>query len=255
MKAGTIFDCMRQEYGITPDAQHSACMVDLLGRAGQLDEAHDFIKKMPIQPDIGVWGALLAACRIHCNLELGAYAAKILFELDPENPGYYVLLSNIYAAAGKWDDAATFRTLMKERGLKKAPGCSLIEVNNTVNTFVVGDRSHPQTEKIYATLETLVGKMEEAGYIPNTDFVLHDVDEEAKEHMLGTHSEKLAISFGLIHTSPGTPIRIMKNLRVCGDCHNMTKFISKICKREIIMRDLKRFHHFKDGVCSCGDYW
>lgn len=144
---------------------------------------------------------------------------------------------------------------MKERGLEKAPGCSLIEVNNTVNTFVVGDRSHPQTEKIYATLETLAGKVEEAGYIPNTDFVLHDVDEEAKEHMLGTHSEKLAIAFGLIHTSPGTPIRIMKNLRVCGDCHNMTKFISKICKRDIIMRDLKRFHHFKDGVCSCGDYW
>eukprot|EP01018_Ginkgo_biloba_P004839 Gb_17077 [translate_table: standard] len=250
-----FFDSMTQDYSITPGVEHYACMVDLLGRAGHLDEAQDFIKKMPIQPDAGVWGALLGACRIHCNIDLGGRVAEHLFDLEPENPGYYVLLSNIYAAAGRWNDAAKVRTMMKGRGLKKTPGCSFIEVNNRIHSFLVGDRSHPQSEKIYTMLETLAGQMKEAGYVPNTNFVLHDVEEEVKEHMLCSHSEKLAIAFGLINTSPGTPIRITKNLRVCGDCHSATKFISKIVMRELIVRDATRFHHFKDGLCSCGDYW
>eukprot|EP01018_Ginkgo_biloba_P034076 Gb_04449 [translate_table: standard] len=249
------FECMKQNYCITPKVEHYACMVDLLGRAGHLDEAHDFIKKMPLEPDVSVWGSLLAACRVHRNIELGEHVAKRLFDLDPENAGYYVLLSNIYCAAGRWDDATKVRATVKERGLKKPPGCSFIEVNNTVHAFLVGDRSHPQSEIIYAMLDTLTKQMEAVGYVPNTDFVLHDIEEEAKEHMICSHSEKLAIAFGLMHTSPGTPIRITKNLRVCGDCHSATKFISKIVKREIVVRDLNRFHHFKDGICSCGDYW
>eukprot|EP01018_Ginkgo_biloba_P006709 Gb_15874 [translate_table: standard] len=249
------FDCMTRDYSIQPMMKHYACMVDLLGRAGHLDKAHDFIKRMPIEPDAGVWGALLGACRIHRNFKLGECVAEHLFDLEPRNIGYYVLLSNIYAVAGRWDDVAKMRTLIRDRGLRKTPGCSFVEINNKVYTFLVGDKSHPQTEKIYAMLETLAGQMDEAGYVPNTDFVLHDVEEEMKEHMLCSHSEKLAIAFGLINTSPGTPIRITKNLRVCGDCHNATKFISKIVKREIIVRDTNRFHHFKDGLCSCGDYW
>eukprot|EP01018_Ginkgo_biloba_P030797 Gb_33210 [translate_table: standard] len=249
------FDCMNQDYGIIPTVEHYACIVDLLGRAGHLDEAHNFVKKMPLEPSAGVWGALLGACRIHFNIELGEYVAERLFDLVPENSGYYVLLSNIYAAAGRWDDVAKVRSMMKDRGVKKTPGCSLIEVNNKVHAFVVGDRSHPQSEKIYETLENFSGQMKAAGYTPNTNFVLHDVEEEVKENVLGSHSEKLAIAFGFINTNPGTPIRIMKNLRVCGDCHTATKFISKIIRREIIVRDANRFHHFKDGLCSCGDYW
>eukprot|EP01018_Ginkgo_biloba_P037421 Gb_09407 [translate_table: standard] len=249
------FDCMTQDYGIVPMVKHYACMVDLLGRAGRLDGAHDFIKKMPIEPDASVWGALLGACRIHCNIDLGERVAECLFNLEPGNAGFYVLLSNIYAAAERWDDVAKVRTMMKDRGVKKTPGWSLIEVNNKVHTFLVGDRSHPQSEKIYATLETLAGKMKEAGHVPDMNFVLHDVEEEVKEQILCSHSEKLAIAFGLISTSPGTSLRIMKNLRVCGDCHSVTKFISKIVGREIIVRDANRFHHFKDGLCSCGDYW
>eukprot|EP01018_Ginkgo_biloba_P007395 Gb_14172 [translate_table: standard] len=249
------FNCMSQNYGITPIMEHYACMVDLLGRAGCLDEAHDFIKKMPLVPTAGVWGALLGACRIYCNIELGEHVAKRLFDLEPGNAGYYVLLSNIYAAAGKWNDVVKVRTMMKSREVRKTPGCSWIEVNNRIHSFLVADRSHPQSDKIYETLETLVGQMEEEGYVPNTNFVLHDVEEEAKEHILSSHSEKLAIVFGLINTSFGTPIQIMKNLRVCDDCHSATKFISKIVRREIIVRDANRFHHFKDGLCSCGDYW
>eukprot|EP01018_Ginkgo_biloba_P025794 Gb_04080 [translate_table: standard] len=249
------FACMRQDYCIIPRIKHYTCMVDLLGRAGHLDEAQNFINKMPLEPDVGVWGALLGACRIHCNIELGQHVAEHLFHLQPENAGYYVLLSNIYAAAGRWDEVTKVRMLMNDRGLKKEAGCSFIELNNRVYAFLVGDRSHPQSDEIYATLETLAGKMQEAGYVFDTSCVLHNVEEEEKDYILCTHSEKLAIAFGLINTSPSTPIQITKNLRVCGDCHTATKFISKLVSREIIVRDTNRFHHFKDGLCSCGDYW
>eukprot|EP01018_Ginkgo_biloba_P031528 Gb_16955 [translate_table: standard] len=249
------FISMTQDHGITPRAEHYSCMVDLLGRAGCLDEALNFINAMPIEPNAAVWGSLLGACRVHGNIELGERAVERLIELTPENPGTYVLLSNIYAAAGRWNDAAKVRRLMKFRGVKKEPGCSWIEIKNRVHPFFVGDRSHPQIEEIYEALETLAEQMKAAGYIPDTNFVLHDVEEEHKERILGHHSEKLAIAFGLISTAPGTTIQVVKNLRVCGDCHTATKFISRIVRREIIVRDTHRFHHFNDGQCSCGDYW
>eukprot|EP01018_Ginkgo_biloba_P030411 Gb_26159 [translate_table: standard] len=171
------FDSMSRDYGITPLMDHYACMVDLLGRAGHLHEAVDFIKKIPFKPGAVVWGALLSACRIHHNIELGELAAEQLFDIEPKNSGNYVLLSNIYAEAGRWDDVVKVRTLMKGRGLQKMPGCSWIEVKNSIHTFCVGDMSHPELEKIYAMLESLAGKMEEAGYVPNTRLVLHDVGE------------------------------------------------------------------------------
>eukprot|EP01018_Ginkgo_biloba_P031907 Gb_25356 [translate_table: standard] len=249
------FTCMSQFYHITPVMEHYCCMVDLLGRAGLLDEARDFINKIPIKSDTAVLVSLLGACRMHSNVELGEWVAERLFELEPEIDAPYVLLSNIYAAAGKWDGIARVRKMMKDRRVKKTPGCSWIEVNKQVHAFLVGDKSHPQMEKIYAKLEALSGQMKEAGYVPNTRFVLHDVEEEQKEHILCLHSEKLAIAFGLINTAPGTQIRIVKNLRVCGDCHSAAKFISKIVARDIVVRDANRFHYFKDGWCSCRDYW
>lgn len=144
---------------------------------------------------------------------------------------------------------------MKDQGVAKEPGLSWIEVNHKVHTFLVGDRSHPQTKDIYTVLGILAKHMKYAGYVPNTNFVLHDVEEEQKEHLLYYHSEKLAIAFGILNTCPSLPIRITKNLRVCGDCHKATKFISKVVRREIIVRDSNRFHRFLDGQCSCGDYW
>lgn len=254
-KGWQYFHSMSKCYCIVPRMEHYACMVDLLGRAGRLDEAQDFIENMPIEPGPSVWGALLGACRIHCNVELGEHAAKHLFDSVPQDAGFYVLLSNIYAAAGRWGDVVKVRTMMKDRGVKKPAGYSLIEVDNKVHAFIVGDRSHPQCQNIYAMLEILAGQMKAAGYVPNTNFALYDVEEELKEDILCIHSERLAIAFGLLNTSDGTPIRITKNLRVCGDCHIATKFISKIVKREIIVRDANRFHHFKEGLCSCGDYW
>eukprot|EP01018_Ginkgo_biloba_P022395 Gb_02037 [translate_table: standard] len=250
-----FFDQITRNYHITPSVEHYACMVDLLGRAGCLHEAHDFIRNMPLRPNGSVWGALLGACRIHCNVELGQVVAECLFELEPENEGNYVLLSNIYAATGRWTDVEKVRKMMKDRGLKKKPGCSWVEIQNKVHVFRVGDKSHPQTEKIYGMLESLTRQMKKAGYVPDTKFVLYDVEETEKERILCSHSERLAIVFGFINTCDRTPIRITKNLRVCGDCHTATKFISKIAEREIIVRDANRFHHFKDGLCSCGDYW
>ncbi|XP_057857107.1 pentatricopeptide repeat-containing protein At3g12770-like [Cryptomeria japonica] len=248
------FNSMDQ-YGIVPTMRHYACMVDLLGRAGHLNEAENFIQKMPLDPDASVWGALLAGCRIHNNIDLGERVAERLFKLQPENAGYFVLLSNIYAAAGRWDDVAKIRTMMKDKGTNKTAGCSFIELSGKIHAFIVGDKSHPQSDQIYAMLETLIKKLKDAGYVPCTNFVLHDVEEDVKEVMLYSHSEKLAISFGLINTSPGSPIWITKNLRVCGDCHIFIKLVSKIVKREITVRDKNRFHHFKDGLCSCKDYW
>ncbi|XP_030933746.1 putative pentatricopeptide repeat-containing protein At3g49142 [Quercus lobata] len=249
------FKLMTEEYKIIPRIEHYSCMVDLLGRSGQVDEAYSFIKQMPVEPNERVWGALLSACRVYSNMNIGLLAADHLFQLAPEQSGYYVLLSNIYAKAGRWKDVTTIRSMMKGRGLKKIPGISNVELNDRIHTFLAGDQSHPHSEKIYEELDVLVGKMKELGYVPETDSALHDVEEEDKECHLAVHSEKLAIVFAILNTEPGTPIRITKNLRVCGDCHIAAKLISKIVQREIIVRDTNRFHHFKNGVCSCGDYW
>ncbi|CAM6025997.1 unnamed protein product [Sphagnum balticum] len=249
------FDSMGSVHGICAMVEHYACMVDLLGRAGHLHKAEDLIKTMPCEPNVGVWNALLGACRIHGDVEMGERVVKRVLELDPADAAGYVLLSNIYAAAGKWDLSASVQQLRKERGVKKQPGCTWIEVNNKVHTFVVDDKQHPQMVHIEAELERLSCNMKDAGYVPDTRFALHDVDEEEKVLHLRQHSEKLAIAFGLISTSPGTPLRIFKNLRICGDCHTFTKLVSKLVGRAIIVRDANRFHHFEDGLCSCRDYW
>ncbi|RZC91234.1 hypothetical protein C5167_027296 [Papaver somniferum] len=249
------YKVMTDEYKIVPRIEHFSCMVDLLGRAGNIDEAYNFVKQMPLEPNERIWGALLSACRVHSNMEIGLVAADRLFQLSPEQAGYYVLLSNIYAKAGRFEDVTTVRSIMKSKGIQNLPGCSVVELGNKVYSFLVGDRSHLQSEQIYAELDVLFGKMKELGYVPETDSALHDVEEEEKECHLAIHGEKLAIAFALINTEPGSPIRITKNLPICGDCHIAAKLISKITERGIIVRDTNRFHHFRVGECSCGDYW
>ncbi|CAN0902891.1 Putative pentatricopeptide repeat-containing protein At3g49142 [Linum grandiflorum] len=247
------FDLM-SKYGIIPMMEHFACVVDLLGRAGRIEQAYTFIRQMPVEPNERVWGALLSACRVYSNMDVGLVAADQLFQLAPEQSGYYVLLSNIYAKAGKWQNVGTIRSIMKNKGITKVPAISNVEVNGQIVSFLVGDRSHPQWKEIYKELDVLVGKMKQLGYAPETDSALHDVEEEEKECHLAVHSEKLAIVYAILNTSPGTAIRITKNLRVCGDCHVAIKLMSKITGREIIVRDTNRFHNFQHGFCSCGDY-
>ncbi|XP_010274720.1 PREDICTED: pentatricopeptide repeat-containing protein At2g01510, mitochondrial [Nelumbo nucifera] len=240
---------------IHPRLEHYACMVDLLGRSGHLEEAYGFIKSMPVEPDSGVWGALLGACSTHNNIELGQLVADVLFDLAPETASYYVLLSNIYAAAGRWDDVKKVRQKMRGKSIKKVAGYSSVESNGEIHVFYGGDKSHPLSTSIYEVLAEITKKMSSIGYMPNTSAVLHDVQVEEKEATLSTHSEKLAIAFGLISVRSESPIRVMKNLRICDDCHTFSKLVSSITKREIIMRDKNRFHHFKDGLCSCKDFW
>ncbi|PRQ28174.1 putative tetratricopeptide-like helical domain, DYW domain-containing protein [Rosa chinensis] len=249
------FHLMRKRFKIEPQVWHYVTMVDLLGRAGLLDRADKFIREMPIEPTAAVWGALLGACRMHNNIDLGAYAAERAFELDPYDSGPYIILANMYASAGRLNDAAKVRKMMKESGVKKEPACSWVEIENAVHMFVANDDAHPQRAEIYRMWEMISKKIKEVGYVPDTSHVLFFVDQQEREVKLQFHSEKLALAFALLNTSPGSTIRIKKNIRVCGDCHSAIKYVSKMERREIIVRDTNRFHHFRDGSCSCGDYW
>ncbi|XP_010104009.2 pentatricopeptide repeat-containing protein At3g12770 [Morus notabilis] len=250
-----LFHSMTKDHKIKPTEKHYASIVDLLSRAGRFQEAEALIKEIPFEPGSSILEALLSGCRTHKNIELGIKTADRLLCLDSMNPGIYVVLSNIYAQARRWDAVNHVRSLMRTQGLKKTPGYSSIEVENQVYTFFAGDDSHPNWAEIYQYLENLRLEVEASGYVPCTSCVLRDVDEPMKIKLLWGHSERLAMAFGLLSTPAGSPIRITKNLRVCVDCHNVTKHISKIVRRELIVRDANRFHHFVDGNCSCKDYW
>ncbi|XP_073283351.1 pentatricopeptide repeat-containing protein At3g12770-like isoform X2 [Primulina huaijiensis] len=254
-EAGWYFETMKMNFGIEPTQEHYACMIDVLGRAGKLDKAVNLVDNMPFEANATIWGGLLGAAKIHKNLELGQRAAEMLYTLDPEKSGTHVILANIYASAGLWENVAKVRRLMKDSKVKKEPGMSWMEIKDNIYTFIVGDRSHSRSEEIYAKLEELGQLMAKAGYVPMVEIDLHDVRKKEKEVLLSYHSEKLAVAFGLISTPDGAPIRVKKNLRICLDCHTAFKFICKIASREIIIRDVNRFHHFRDGSCSCGDYW
>jgi hypothetical protein len=213
------------------------------------------IHSMPFEPHPSAYGTLLTACRVYKNLEFAEFAARKLIEQDPQNAGAYVQLANIYAVANRWADVSRVRRWMKDNAVVKTPGYSWMEIKGVRHEFRSNDRLHPQLDLIHDKLDRLEELMKAMGYVPDLDFALHDVEESLKSQMLMRHSEKLAIAFGLISTSPGMTLRIFKNLRICGDCHNAAKLISKIEDREIILRDTTRFHHFRGGHCSCGDYW
>ncbi|MED6112826.1 hypothetical protein PIB30_065245 [Stylosanthes scabra] len=249
------FNAMNQDFNITPRMAHYICMVDLLARAGNLDEAYIFIQRMPLEPDIRVWSALLAACRTHKNIEMGKEVSKRIQELGPESTGNFVLMSNIYSSVGRWDDAAQIRTIQQHQGYKKSPGCSWVEVSGVIHGFIGGDQSHPQSASINKKLQELLVQMKRLGYSADSNFVLHDVEEEEKEQILLYHSEKIAIAFGILNISPSKPILVTKNLRICVDCHSAIKLMTLITNREIIVRDASRFHHFKNGICNCQDFW
>ncbi|PIA55785.1 hypothetical protein AQUCO_00700244v1 [Aquilegia coerulea] len=251
----SLFNDMGRTHSLTPSIEHYGCMVNLLGRAGKLKEAEELIKTMPMDPNAAVLGALLSACVTHRNLELGKRVGELLIKTDPDHSGRYIHLANIFAAAGQWEQAVKLRKLVKDKGVAKFRGSSSIELHGVIHEFLVCDRSHPQMKEIYLMLDRIAARLRQVGYVPMTDKLLLDLGEEEKETAIHWHSEKLAIAFGLINSEPGTKIRIVKNLRVCEDCHNVTKLISKIYSREIVMRDRTRFHFFQDGNCSCGDSW
>lgn len=252
-----IFETMQEKYGVVPQLDHYACMVDLLGRSGHLSEAENIIRNMPMKPDYVTWSAFLGACRKHGETKAAELASAKLQELDPENSLGYVMISNIYRSANIFDEGGLIRTKMDTAGVRKEPGLSWTEVRYRLHEFASGGQRHPQIKEIRAYLDELLMQLKKIGYAPETSSVLFDVEEEHKEEQLYLHSEKLALVFSLMNAGDSgcNVIKIIKNIRICLDCHNFMKLASKLVDKAIIVRDAKRFHHFREGACSCNDYW
>lgn len=251
-----IFKSMKLEYGIEPRLEQYGCMVDLLSRAGLIQEALNFVERMPIRPNVIVWRTLLGACVNYNRLDSAEKVKERINEVDPHHDGDQVLLSNAYGVVGRWFEKAGVRNSMKEKRINKKPGCSLLIVDEIAHEFVSGDDSQdhelkPVKEFIVSTIDSL----RVAGYTPSVTNVLHDIEEEEKEYNLGFHSEKLAVGFSLFYFKERRTIRIMNNLRICHDCHRFMKHVSSKFCVEIVVRDRNRFHHFIEGNCSCKDYW
>jgi len=249
-----LFRDMRKKYGVKPNLQHYGCMVDLYARSGQLKEAEDFIRRMPIQADEVLWRSLIWACKIHGDTDRAERLIKEV-RIDFNDSSSCVLVSNIYASVGKWHDKAILRETMNRKGVIKPRGSSKIEVDGSIHEFTAGDSSHIEAESIFEKLDEIDERLRGEGYKPELSEVLLEMGDEEKAFRLLHHSEKLAVAFGLMKTKPGSQIRIVKNLRSCEDCHSFLRLISKTYEREIIVRDRIRFHHFRNGDCSCGDYW
>ncbi|CAA0830497.1 Putative pentatricopeptide repeat-containing protein [Striga hermonthica] len=241
------FYSMEKNYNLVPGPEHYSCVVDLLGRAGRLVEAENVIMSMPMEPDGSIWGALLGACKIHKNVGLAELAFDKVIELEPMNIGYYVLLSNIYTETGNKEGVLRVRVMMRERGLKKDPGYSYVEHKGKIHLFVAGDKSHPQTKEICKML----GELEDLVYAKEDD------EKKQRDYQSMHHSERLAVAFALLNScSEEEDILVIKNLRICENCHVFIKSVSRFVEnRRFVVRDATRFHHFKGGSCSCNDYW
>ncbi|RWW19590.1 hypothetical protein GW17_00016331 [Ensete ventricosum] len=244
-----------QELGVAPLMEHYGCMVDLLCRAGRLEEAYTFVNDMPIVPNSVIWRTLLVGCKNSRTFDEAETAAEQLLQLEPLNAENYVLLSNLYASRCQWDKVRQMRKKMKDHGVKVVPGGSSTEIDGFVHEFTVADDTHPEIKEIREMLRDIAERVRRAGHEPWTSAVLHDVVEVEKQSALCEHSERLAIAYGMLKTEAPVVIRVVKNLRVCGDCHEVTKIISQIYDREIIVRDRVRFHRFVNGTCSCSDFW
>ncbi|XP_010423659.1 PREDICTED: pentatricopeptide repeat-containing protein At5g03800 [Camelina sativa] len=251
-----LFLSMKTVYDIEPTTEHYTAFVRVLGHWGLLEEAEDTINSMPFLPEVSVLRALLDSCRVHSNTSVAKRVAKLILSTKPESPSEYILKSNIYSASGLWHRSEIIREEMRERGYRKHPAKSWIIHENKVHSFHARDTSHPQEKDIYSGLEILIMECLKAGYEPNTEFVLQEVDEFMKKSFLFHHSAKLAVTYGILTSNTrGKPVRVVKNVMLCGDCHEFFKYISVVVKKEIVLRDSSGFHHFVNGKCSCRDRW
>ncbi|KAI3786789.1 hypothetical protein L1987_40761 [Smallanthus sonchifolius] len=171
-KGMEFLESMKNEYGISPRKEHYSCIVDMLGRAGLLNEARSFIELLPVKPDVQLWQALLGACSFHGNSSMGEYAARQLSVAAPDSPVPYILMANIYSSKGRWKERAETLRRMKKVGVAKDIGISCIEMDKRVHSFVVDDRTHPQTEVIFGVLLLLFRHLTDEGYVPDKRFIL-----------------------------------------------------------------------------------
>lgn len=245
------------KFGMRPRIQHYGCMVDLLARAGHLDEAEGFMRRMPDESDAVLWRTLIWASKLHGDTERAErlMEERPLLEMDSLDIGSYVLMGNVFGSVGKWGEKAKVREMMVRRRVGKLPGSSRIEVNGIIHEFEAGNSGHPDAKRIYEKWGEVAEKLRLEGYCPTASEVILDMEDEEKASQLNHHSEKLALAFGLINKSPGEEIFILKNLRSCQDCHYVMKLVSRVYNRKITVRDRIKFHHFSNGECSCGDYW
>lgn len=254
-----LLHSMKNEHGVNPSAKHYTCAVDMLGRAGRLEEAYELSKEVHVEgaDKLMLWSALLSACRTHKRLDMAAEAMDQLAEFDQDIAGPLVLMSNTYVSAGKWKNAAKVWSKMRRKGIYKDPGCSWVEIKNIVHVFYVGEISSAgsRADNVMDLLEELEVKMRERGFVGRSSEWVEEGEEGGKRIMVGVHSERLALGFALLNVPSGVTIRVMKNLRMCKDCHDWFKWVSEIVGRVIVVRDLNRFHQFSFGSCTCGDYW
>lgn len=251
------FKRMKVDYCLEPGLEHYTCLVGAMARAGHLERAEKTVLTMPFEPDAAVWRALLSACAYHGEADKAWSMAKRVLELEPHDDYAYIIVANVLSSGGRWDDVAELRKAMKDKRVKKKGGRSWIEVQGKVHVFVAGDWKHEKSKEIYQKLAELMGDIEKLGYVPVWDEVLHNVGEEKRKEALWYHSEKLAVAFGVLCGSapPGKPLRIVKNLRICKDCHEAFKYMTRVLEREIIVRDVNRYHRFLNGTCTCRDIW
>ncbi|KAF7050998.1 hypothetical protein CFC21_059284 [Triticum aestivum] len=254
----TQFNSMQRDYGMVPQIEHYGCMADLLGRAGDLREVMQFIEKMPIDPTFRVWGSLLTASRNRNDMDIAEYAAERIFQLEHDqqehdNTGCYVLISSMYADAGRWKDVERIRSLMEEKGLRRTEPTSIVELHGISCSFVNGDMTHPQSKMIQEVSNFLSGKIGEM--VDPTNQSDPTSLESRRTTEPNKHSVRLAVVFGLISSEARTPILVKKNVRICNDCHHALKLISKYSGRRIVVGDTNIYHQFSDGSCCCGDYW
>ncbi|XP_064951546.1 pentatricopeptide repeat-containing protein At5g13270, chloroplastic isoform X3 [Musa acuminata AAA Group] len=252
--AREYLDSMYRVYGVEATSDHFNCMIDVYCRAGYLERAYELIRSGSFQPDALSWKMLLSGCTTYQNVDLGKVAGENLLSMDPNDAAAYILIFNMYAAAGRWVEVASVRRMMNGRRIKKEVSCSWITVKGSVHRFIVGDKHHPLTKQIYCKLDELDRQIMVSESNVTTDRNSNVLHKERMEQLLD-HSERLAIAFGLISVPTCCPILVFKNLRVCNECHSFTKMVSKVTGREIIVRDSSRFHHFKNGRCSCNDFW
>ncbi|CAL9753413.1 unnamed protein product [Musa acuminata subsp. burmannicoides] len=237
-------ELMTSRYGVVPGLEHYTCLVGVMARVGRLVDAERLALTMPCEPDAAVWRTLLSGSVVHHAVDMATVAGRRLLELDHRDDSAYVMLANIYSSTGKKDETAKVWTEMRDHGVKKEGGRSWIEVRGEVHVFIAGDRKHERMAEIHAKLMELMEEVGKLGY------------KETDEDLL-YHSERLAVAFGVVSGSvpKGKSLRVVKNLRICGDCHEFFKYVSRVIGREIVVRDVNRYHMFQEGCCTCKDYW
>lgn len=233
------FESMNKEYGIIPSMEHYVSLVNMLAEPGYLDEALRFVESM--EPNVDLWETLMNLSRVHGDFMLGDRCQDMVEQLDASR-------LNKESKAGLVPVKSS--DLVKEKLQRMAKGPKL-----GIGGMAAGDISRPENREYYMALKSLKEHMVEIGYVPESKVALHDVDQESKVENLFNHHERLAFVSQFLNTPARSSIRVLKNVRVCVDCHNALKLMSKIVGRELISRDAKRFHRMKDGVCSCREYW